>query len=327
MRLDAVWYGRHPLSIVLTPLACLYGGIMRLRRALYRAGFFKCTRVPVPVIVVGNLSVGGTGKTPIVIYLIELLRSSGKKPGVISRGYGGQATRWPQRVTAESDPVLVGDEPVLIAQRGGCPVVVDPNRVRAAQTLLADYDCDVIISDDGLQHYALARDVEIAVVDGVRRHGNGRCLPAGPLREPLSRLQEVDLLLINGGGAAGECVFDLVGDEARALDGNAALRPLAALRGQTVHAVAGIGRPARFFEHLRRHHIQLIEHAFADHHDYSAGDLRFDDGLPVLMTEKDAVKYRRYARPEHAYVPVNACFDERCGASVAALLRRELQMD
>lgn len=321
MRLDAVWYGKHPLSTLLAPLAWLYGGVMRLRRALYRAGVLRGTRLPVPVIVVGNLSVGGTGKTPLVIHLVELLRAAGKKPGVVSRGYGGKARDWPQQVHAGSDPLLVGDEPVLIAQRAGCPVVVDPHRVRAAQTLLAEHDCDVIVADDGLQHYALARDVEIAVVDGVRRHGNGRCLPAGPLREPLARLRGVDMVMINGAGVAGEYTFTLSGDQVLSVDGRAAPRPLSALRGQSVHAVAGIGRPARFFEHLRRYQLRVIEHPFPDHHRYVADDLRFADGLPVLMTEKDMVKCRAFAGPAHGYLPVTAEPDAACAARLQIVLR------
>ncbi len=325
MRFDAVWYGKHPLSNLLLPLAWVYGGVMRLRRALYRAGVLRSTRLPVPVIVVGNLSVGGTGKTPVVIHLVELLRAAGKKPGVVSRGYRGQAGHWPQSVHAGSDPLLVGDEPVLIAQRTACPVVVDPQRVRAARTLLAEYDCDVIIADDGLQHYALVRDVEIVVVDGVRRHGNGRCLPAGPLREPLARLRTVQLVMINGAGAAGECAFTLSGDQVLAVDGRGASRPLSDLGGQTVHAVAGIGRPARFFEHLRRYQVRVIEHPFPDHHRYVAADLRFADELPVLMTEKDMVKCRGFAGATHGYLPVMAELDAACAARLRDVLRSCLE--
>lgn len=323
MRLDELWYGRSPLSILLAPLGALYGAVMSLRRALYCAGILRSTRIAVPVIVVGNVSVGGTGKTPVVIWLAEMLKRAGKRPGVVSRGYGGESISWPQQVRADSDPRLVGDEPVLIARRAACPVVVDPNRVRAAQTLLATHHCDVIISDDGLQHYALARDVEIVVVDGARRHGNGRCLPAGPLREPLRRLRTVDVIVVNGGDTADECNFHLIGDVACAVNAMQSARPLAEFSGQTVHAVAGIGRPARFFEHLRRHRVQVITHAFPDHHLFRPEELRFADHLPVLMTEKDAVKCRSFAEP-HWYVPVSARVEPNCKLRLQQVLSRHI---
>lgn len=324
MNLERVWYGSSRWSALLAPLGLLYGGAVSLRRALYKLGGLRSTRVQVPVIVVGNLAVGGTGKTPLVIWLVEVLRRAGKHPGVVSRGYGGLATHWPQQVTADSDPRQVGDEPVLIAARAACPVVVDPDRVRAAQTLLATHPCDVIVSDDGLQHYALQRDVEIAVVDGVRRHGNGRCLPAGPLREPLRRLREVDVVIVNGGDAADACRFDLIGDTACALDGKRAARPLDEFAGLAVHGVAGIGRPARFFDHLRRRGLNVIEHAFPDHHGFRAEDVRFEDGLPVLMTEKDAVKCGDFADATHWYVPVSACVEKSCEARLLDVLRRPM---
>jgi len=320
MRLDELWYGRSPLSILLAPLGWLYGAMMGLRRALYRIGILRSTRVAVPVIVVGNLTVGGTGKTPLVIWLAETLKRAGKRPGVVSRGYGGAASSWPQQARTDSDPWQVGDEPVLIARRAACPVVVDPDRVRAAKTLLATHHCDVIISDDGLQHYALARDVEIAVVDAARRHGNGRCLPAGPLREPLRRLRTVDVIMVNGGEAADECNFHLVGDVACAVNTLQSARPLGEFAGRTVHAVAGIGRPARFFEHLRRHRVQVITHAFDDHHVFRPEELRFADHLPVLMTEKDAVKCRSFAEPLHWYVPVSARVEPSCRARLREVL-------
>ena len=324
VRLDELWYGRSFLSVLLAPLGALYGAVMGLRRALYRARILRSTRMAVPVIVVGNISVGGTGKTPLVIWLAETLKRAGKHPGVVSRGYGGAATSWPQQVRADSDPRLVGDEPVLIARRAACPVVVDPDRVRAAQTLLATHHCDVLISDDGLQHYALARDVEIAVVDGTRRHGNGRCLPAGPLREPLRRLRTVDVIMVNGGDAADECSFHLIGDIACAVDGMPSARPLAEFAGQSVHAVAGIGRPARFFEHLRRQGVQVIAHPYPDHYLYRAEELRYADHLPVLMTEKDAVKCRPFADPLHWYVPVSAHIEPMCKSRLQKVLSRRL---
>lgn len=324
MRLDRLWYGRSLLSLLLAPLGLLYGVLMRLRRLAYRVGYLRSTRVAVPVIVIGNVAVGGTGKTPLVIWLAEGLRRAGRRPGIVSRGYGGGARDWPRAVTADSDPREVGDEPVLIARRSGCPVMVDPNRVRAAEALLATRRCDIVIADDGLQHYALARDIEIAVVDAVRRHGNGRCLPAGPLREPLTRLRAVDLVMVNGGARAAECNFQLVGDVAVSLGSRQAPRPLADFSGQTVHAVAGIGRPERFFEHLRAHGLLVITHAFPDHHAFGAADILFDDHLPVLMTEKDAVKCRGFAAAVHWYVPVSARVDDACERRMRQLLETRL---
>jgi tetraacyldisaccharide 4'-kinase len=258
------------------------------------------------VIVVGNITVGGTGKTPLVLYLLEQLQEQGFKPGVISRGYGGKSTVYPQLVTANSMAFAVGDEPLLLAKRSGCPVVVDPNRPRGARYLLENHDCNLIISDDGLQHYALARDIEMVVIDGKRRMGNGLCLPAGPLREPVSRLQSVDFVLVNGEAKTHELAMQLkplqwvnVAEPARTL-------PLSAFQGKKVHAVAGIGNPQRFFETLQTLGCEASVQAFADHHRYVASDLAFADGLPVLMTEKDAVKCQAFAKQQHWYLQIAA---------------------
>jgi tetraacyldisaccharide 4'-kinase len=324
MRLDSLWYGSHPLSLLLAPLGAAFAAVAAARRRAYHSGLLRSVKLPVPVIVVGNITVGGTGKTPLVIWLVETLRTMGHRPGVVSRGYGGRARTWPQRVTADSDPALVGDEPVLIARRCACPVVTAPQRVSAARTLLAEYDCDVIVSDDGLQHYALARDLEIVVMDGARRLGNGRCLPAGPLREAPSRLQHVDIVVINGEARAGECGLRLVGERSRALLDPSLEQPLDHWRSGTVHAVAGIGNPARFFAHLRKHGLEVVEHAFPDHHRFQSRDIAFGDGRPVLMTEKDAVKCRAFAGVAHWYVPVDAVPDAACRRRLEALLARVL---
>jgi tetraacyldisaccharide 4'-kinase len=321
-----MWYEAHPLSTVLAPLGWLYGMVVTLRRYAYRAGLLRSEKLPVPVIVVGNITVGGTGKTPLVINLVKRLQQAGHRPGVVSRGYGGAATRWPQAVNSDSDPYLVGDEPVLIARRAACPVVVGPRRVRAAKRLLAEHDCDVIICDDGLQHYALARDIEIAVVDGARRFGNGRCLPAGPLRESPSRLQSADMVIVNGGGSADACSMRLMGEQARQLQAPGISHALRDWNGKSVHGVAGIGNPARFFAHLRAHGHLVVEHAFPDHHDFRMEDLHFDDDLPVMMTEKDAVKCRGFARPNHWYVPVDAQLDAQCEYRIQELLTRILTL-
>jgi tetraacyldisaccharide 4'-kinase len=319
-RIDSLWYRNSPLSLVLAPIGWLYCACAVLRRTAYRLGIFSVGRVDAPVIVVGNISVGGTGKTPLVIWTARFLEANGLRPGIVSRGYRGRAGKWPQQVRPDSDPIMVGDESVLLAKATGRPVAADPDRLRAARTLLAHVDCDVIISDDGLQHLALGRDVEIAVIDGVRRHGNGRCLPAGPLREPRSRLKSVDMVVANGGGIPGE--FDMrmaVGDAKHLVEASHS-RPLDSFKGGPVHAVCGIGAPGRFFDTLERAGLTLIRHRFPDHHSYSAADIVFDDTHPVLMTEKDAVKCRRFADARHWCVPVRARLPKAFGARLLRLL-------
>lgn len=284
-------------------LAALYGALTALRRGLYRLGVLRAVRLPVPVVVIGNLTAGGTGKTPLTIALAAVLRARGWHPGVVSRGHGG-SERGPLLLGATPDPRAVGDEPCLI-RASGVPVAIGRDRPAAAMLLVAA-GCDVVIADDGLQHYRLARDVEVCVIDGARRFGNAHLLPAGPLREPLRRLARVDLRVCNGGQPeAGEHAMRLVGDEAVAL-ADAVRRPLAAFAGQRVHAVAAIGNPARFFAALRAAGIEIVEHAFADHHAFTADDLAFGDAAPVLMTDKDAVKCASFARPNWWRLPVQA---------------------
>jgi tetraacyldisaccharide 4'-kinase len=310
-RLDYYWYNKSFVTLLLTPLSWLFCTIAILRRQAYRLGLLKVHRMPVPVVIVGNISVGGTGKTPLVTWLVELLRAQGWTPGIVSRGYGGGATHWPQQVRSDSDPRMVGDEAVLLARRCRCPMAVGPDRVEAVRALLAHKNCDIIISDDGMQHYALGRDVEIAVVDGVRRFGNGLCLPAGPLREPQSRLAKVDLVVSNGLPAPREYRMSLMPGPLYNLAHPNTRRGLDTLAGKQVHAVAGIGNPERFFKQLEEHGLQVITHPFADHHAFQREDLSFDDELPVLMTEKDAVKCEDYADQRFWCVPVEAQLDER----------------
>ncbi len=304
--LDRYGYSLNLIAVLFWPISLLFGAAVRFRRWLYQRGLRSSAAIPVPVIVVGNISVGGAGKTPLVARLVELLREAGYQPGVISRGYGGQSAEWPRHVVADSDPRQVGDEPVLLARRCRCPMVVGPDRVAAAQTLLASSDCNVIISDDGLQHYRLRRDLEIAVVDGFRRFGNSACLPAGPLREPLSRLREVDFVVGNGAARGSEYLMCLRGDTAVNLADPYVSAALAGFRHGTVHAVAGIGDPGRFFDHLRRAGLRILEHPFPDHHVFCPKDLYFPEDMPVLMTEKDAVKCRLFAPEGCWYVPVSA---------------------
>jgi tetraacyldisaccharide 4'-kinase len=316
--LNSHWYSRTPLSTLLLPLSWLFCAIAVVRRGLYRLGLLRKRRLAVPVIVVGNITVGGTGKTPLVIALVKLLRDSGYNPGVVARGYGGTAGHWPQQVRPDSDPVVVGDEPLLIAERCRCPVAVAPDRGAAAESLVEHAGCDIIISDDGLQHYRLARDIEIAVIDGVRRLGNGHCLPGGPLREPRRRLRSVDFVVTNGLAAPGEFPMTLHAAPIRNLRDDSAVTEPHPFRGRAVHAVAGIGNPDRFFAQLRGQGISPMEHGFPDHYRFHARDLDFGDDAPVIMTEKDAVKCRRFAAANHWYLPVDAQLDGRLGEALLA---------
>ncbi len=269
---------------------------------------------------VGNITVGGTGKTPLVIWIVEWLKQKGYRPGVISRGYGATAACWPQIVDCDSDPSMVGDEPLLIFQRTACLVVVDPIRIRAARALLACSDCDIIVSDDGLQHYALERDIEVVVVDGERRFGNGYCLPAGPLREPVQRLKQVDLIVCNGTGRIDELSMQFVGEVAVNLD-DQSQRPLESFSRQRLHALVGIGNPQRFLDYLDRFDLYFDSRVFPDHYHYRPDDILFQDDAPVLMTEKDAVKCRAFADERHWYVPVTARLDDRFGDRLLNLLQ------
>ena len=316
------WYREMYISTWLMPFSMIYVDVMRLRRFLYRIGVYKSVRLPVPVIIVGNITVGGVGKTPLVIWLAELLKQQGYRPGVISRGYAGAANHIPQQVNAAADPAQVGDEAVLLAERCSCPLVIGRDRPAAARLLLAEHDCDVIISDDGLQHYALQRDIEIVVIDGDRRFGNGYCLPAGPLREPPERVRQADLVVVNGGGdkqaneyamqCSGKQLLNLLTGERRALTDFA---------GSACHAVAAIGNPARFFQQLATAGLNCATLAFPDHYAYTAADLRFNDDLPVIMTEKDAVKCRGFASAKHWYLPVNAELDVAFSQQLLKLLK------
>ncbi len=320
--LNRLWYGASPLAALFLPLSWLYRVALALHAFVYRVGLKRQGMLPVPVIVVGNLTAGGTGKTPLVLWLAERLREAGHRPGILCRGYGGAARRWPLRVLPDSDPVQCGDEAVLLAYRSGLPVMAGADRVAAARALLDETDCDVLLSDDGLQHRALPRCFEIVVVDGARRFGNGLLLPAGPLREPLTRLSRVDAVVVNGGdGAPGERVMRLAGDTAYALDDPSRCQALAAFAGRRVHALAGIGHPERFFGHLRAHGLDPIPHSFPDHHHFVPQDVAFNDELPVLMTEKDAVKCRAFALPQAWVNPVAAVLDD----SLATRILRRLE--
>ena len=318
--LERRWYGGVAPEWPLRLLAACYERVVRRRRASFLRHRTSQSRRGLPVVVVGNLSIGGAGKTPLVIALIEALRARGWRPGVISRGYGGRVPG-PERVLVDSEPARVGDEPCLIASRSGAPVAIARRRPAALELLERSREVDVVIADDGLQHYALPRDLEVLVIDGRRRFGNGRLLPAGPLREPVERAAGCDFRVVNGGTAEpGEVQMRLVLDGARALDGSRA-RPLQEFAGQRVHALAGIGDPERFFAALRALSIEVVPHPFPDHHAFRAADLRFAESLPLLMTEKDAVKCRAFAAPDRWYVPVRAELPEAFLDALDARLR------
>jgi len=320
--LERHWQHSTPISRLLAPLAGLYCAAIGVRRLAYRRGWFRQERLSAPVIVVGNITVGGTGKTPLVLWLAAFLRNAGFRPGIVTRGYGGRAQQWPRLVQADSDPDEVGDEPVLLARRGGVPVAAGPDRAAAGRLLMQTQRCDVLLSDDGLQHYRLARDIEIAVIDGARRFGNGRCLPAGPLREPIGRLKTVDLCVANGAPAADELGMQLVPSGFRELLSGRVESQLPKIDGAW-QALAGIGHPARFFDQLRGMGLEVVEHAFPDHHRFCPKDLAFAVDANLLMTEKDAVKCERYARPGWWAVVVEARPDERLGAAILKLLKEK----
>lgn len=309
-RIDAYWYSQNPVAWLLLPVSAVYCLLVFVRRFFYRAGLFKSFKLSVPVVIVGNITVGGTGKTPLLIALSERLKQQGYRPGIISRGYGGDFTG--EHQVTESDPAaMIGDEPYLISKRSHCPLVVGRDRVAAAQLLLANSDCNIILSDDGLQHYRLARDIEIAIIDTSRQFGNGFCLPSGPLRETLSRLKQVDLVVDHCADidAGGENYFSLQFSMAVNLK-TGDRRNVGDFNNAPVHAVAGIGHPQRFFNQLRRSGLELVEHAFPDHYQFSSADLIFDDDSPVLMTEKDAVKCQPFCTERLWYVPVDAVLSE-----------------
>jgi tetraacyldisaccharide 4'-kinase len=320
----ALWQRRGIAQALLLPLSALFGMVVRLRRAMYRVGVLASEKLPVPVIVVGNITVGGSGKTPLVLWLTDFLQEHGFRPGIVSRGYGGTEPG-PARVSPLSDPARTGDEPVLMARRSGCPVWVGRDRVAAARALLsAEARCDLIISDDGLQHYRLARDFEIAVVDAERRFGNGWLLPAGPLRETHARLSEVNAVVWNGEAAPASGFRMRLSGETFCNVLNPALTAAAAsFQGKRLHAVAGIGNPQRFFDHLRNLGLTGVSLAFPDHHPYRARDLdSAGDADAVLMTEKDAVKCAAFATERFWALPVQAEVDPRLGDAVLRVIRK-----
>jgi tetraacyldisaccharide 4'-kinase len=336
--LQEEWRRNSAWQLVLRPLAWVFGALIALRRLLYRSGLATTRKLPVAVIVVGNITVGGTGKTPLVIALAQLLRLNGLRPGIVSRGFGAVAEDHGDFASVEihaGDPMRAtpdwfGDEPVMMAARLDCPVYVGADRPRVARALLKTHpEVNVLIADDGLQHYALQRDVEIAVIDGVRGFGNGALLPAGPLREPLSRLDGVNAIVVNGGDPhayrfAAPAFEMRLGNEqfVSVADGNTipAAEFVGLVRGRNLRAVAGIGNPQRFFEHLGRLGIHGKAHAFPDHHAFRKSDLNFADTDLILMTEKDAVKCRTFADQRMWFMRVDAQLPAAFGQHILSLL-------
>jgi tetraacyldisaccharide 4'-kinase len=316
--LPRLWFRKRlsPFLFPLLPLSWLFGGLVAVRRFLYRHRALRPVALPVPVVVVGNLTVGGSGKTPLTLWLVERLRERGHRPGILSRGYGGDGAIRP--VLADSDAAQVGDEPLLLARRGGVPVFVGQDRAAAGRALLAAHpECDVLICDDGLQHYRLDRRVEIAVFDR-RGVGNGRLMPAGPLREPVRRLASVTAVVVNGGehdfpelpSGAPRFPMRLAGQRFVALADPRETCSAADLRGRRLHAVAGIGDPSRFFSQIAGLGLEFSEHPFPDHRAFCAEDFSFARGGVLLMTEKDAVKCSSFALPEAWVLPVEAEIDD-----------------
>lgn len=322
--LDVIWYRKSPLTVVLLPLSWLYQLVCLGRKLFYRYAYHQ-KQFPVPVIVVGNLTVGGTGKTPLVAAIANYLIEQNLQPGIVMRGYHGQFEGSHCAVTAKSDPFVVGEEAVLLAQKTGCPVMIGANRPNAIEKLLAQNpEVTVVLSDDGLQHDAMARDIEIVVIDGERRFGNGLCLPAGPLRESLKRLKTASYVIVQGGALQKEAfghwrVQKQLSKQLLSVNQSANPSSLSDWRGQTVHAVAGIGDPALFFEQLKAEGLKVIPHAFPDHYHYSQEDVTFDDAYPVLMTEKDAVKCRQFTHSNLWCVPLEMALPEKFQTN---LLRR-----
>ena len=337
--IEQYWQDINGVSLVLYPISALLCGLAWLRRKCYHLGLLKTYSCPIPIIVVGNIYVGGNGKTPFVISLVHQLKALGYKPAIISRGYGALQDEqkygyWPRQVVTSNNVQIYGDEPYLLHQLTQCPVFIDPQRSRAAQQVVKQTDCDVIISDDGLQHYALSRFIEINIVDVQRLHGNGLCLPAGPLREKSTRLATVDYVIYNyatstlnpvlpqdiiNSFAMSYVLLDLENVNSSTMAVKTVtpktvtpktVMTLQQLQGKKVHAVAGIGAPQRFFDVLRDHKIEVIEHVFADHYCYNIEDLTFEQNYPIIMTEKDAIKCRHFSLKNAWFLPIKAKIDK-----------------
>ena len=310
------WYRRNILSYLLWPFSLLWQCGMALRHSLYKHGIFSTTHFPVPVIVVGNLTVGGNGKTPVIIALVELLKEMGFKPGIVSRGYGGALKKGAYLVTATSNATLVGDEPLLLARRLNCPVAIGAKRVEAVNILLAHHDCDVVLSDDGLQHLAMGRAMELIIVDGQRQFGNGFCLPAGPLRESVERLRTTPWVIYHSVDPIYEQRFFLQPYCFRSVTKPTLTRSLQAFADETVEVIVAIGYPQRFLDALQALQIKIMAKIFRDHHVYSEAELAFYKNKTVIMTEKDAVKCSTFNLSDAWYLEVSAVLSEALHSSL-----------
>jgi len=335
-RIERLWYGQSRYRYMLLPFAGLFSLYVAIRRKLYQARIWKSLSVGVPVIVVGNITAGGTGKTPLTIWLARALQERGQAPGIVSRGYGGNVGQVPVLVSADSEAERVGDEAILLAAQSGCPVVVHPDRVAAARKVI-EFGANIVIADDGLQHYRLARNFEIAVVDDARGFGNGAMLPAGPLREPVSRLQQVDQVLMqrhgnrSGGFIRRSAIrrpldFRLRHRIVSRLDGSE-VRPVGDFAGRRVHAVAAIGDPERFFRMLESLGLEICRHRLPDHAAIGPQDIDFDDDFDVLMTAKDAVKCRWLDTRKCWCVPLEVEFDDATAALLTERIFAKLQVE
>ncbi len=318
--IEKLWYSKNILSIFLLPLSWLFQLASFLRRSFYKVFHTNAGIENVCIIIVGNITVGGAGKTPFVVYLAQCCIQQGLKTGVVARGYGRADESSLVEVLNDSDAVEVGDEALMLKQQISCPITVAADRRKAAMYLNDKYDLDVIICDDGLQHYNLARDYEIAVVDGEREFGNGRCLPAGPLREPVSRLNQVDIVICNGKNAAYEYQYTAIHNNLVSLANSSENKALEQFSSKKVHAVAGIGNPKRFFVMLEDVGIKVIPHIFPDHHAYKKSDLEFNDKLPIIMTEKDAVKCKHFNKDYIWYLPIKVMPNDKLEKRISQLL-------
>jgi tetraacyldisaccharide 4'-kinase len=327
--LERVWYKNGKGRFLLMPLSALYCAANAYQRKKQLKTLEQNPpNIKLPIIVVGNITVGGTGKTPVTLHIVQLLKNAGYKPAIITRGYGGKAKSWPQKVIADSDAELVGDEAVLMATRTSVPVYAGANRLESIQRIQADTDCDVIVSDDGMQHYKMPRDIQIAVVDGERGFGNEYCIPAGPLREKLSRLDSCDLVVLNGENKTQNTLLNQ--PYTMSLSGNtlvnlvtAKQRPLTGFSQHKAEAVTGIGNPQRFYSTLENAGLAVNQHSFPDHHAFTKNDLLFADDSKVIMTEKDAVKCKNLVgdQTHYWYLPISAVLPQDFDDRLLGLLR------
>lgn len=318
-KLLAIWYGGQAPGPLLRALSWIFKHASKFRRWLYKSKLFKSHQVKVPVIIVGNITAGGGGKTPMVIWLVNHLKSKGYRPGIISRGYGGKRKVEPMFVTPQANAAATGDEPLLMARNTQVPVMVGKDRVKAAKQLIAQYNVNVVVSDDGMQHYALKRDAEIIMLDASWQTGNNHFIPAGPLREPLSRLQTANLVVYKG-SLEGHLHYTMTIQSIYKLNNPSIERELSGLRNQKIHAMAGIANPDSFFKLLSKHGLAVIKHPLPDHHTYSEQDFTFSKEDLILMTEKDAVKCAEYTDKDIWVVKVAAQPSELAEETIDTLI-------